>query len=534
MERRLMMDANQVWDVPEAIEKTLALAEFEPYWMEEPTSPDDALGHAAIAEAIAPIKVATGEHCMNRVLFKQLMQANAIGVCQVDACRLGGVNEVLSVLLLAAHYGVPVCPHSGGVGLCELTQHLSIVDYICVGASLDGRLLEYVDHLHEHFVDPVRMRGGRYLAPEQPGYSAQIKAESLDEFEFPGRRRVEVVIATPMRPRGCPAHRGRGRRRAHLPARAAADRALERRHHRRGRRRRSTTRAGRTRSSAPRSCSASPAARARGSSTSCAARRACSGSRPATPAPASSSAPRSRSPPTSSTASPSRPPPASTPDRSPSSPSSACSRSPRTCRSCCATSASATGRPASSPVGELRDQTLLLVGVGAIGTETARLASAFGMHVIAVKRSLEGGVPHVDELHPVSELRSLVARADGIVITLPATDATRGLLDADTLAAVKPGAVLVNVGRGAVVDEAALAERLQDGTLAGAALDVFAEEPLPEDSPLWGLENVIVSPHNVALVEAEEPRIVDLFIDNLRRRRAGQPLRNALDPEVLY
>ena len=190
--------------------------------------------------------------------------------------------------------------------------------------------------------------------------------------------------------------------------------------------------------------------------------------------------------------------------------------------------------PGQQPVGELRDKTLLLVGVGAIGTETARLASAFGMHVIAVKRSLEGGVPHVDELHPVSELRALVARADAIVITLPATDATRGLLDADTLAAVKPGAVLVNVGRGAVVDEAALAERLQDGTLAGAALDVFAEEPLPDDSPLWGLENVIVSPHNVALVDAEEPRIVDLFIDNLRRHRSGQALRNALDPEVLY
>ena len=186
------------------------------------------------------------------------------------------------------------------------------------------------------------------------------------------------------------------------------------------------------------------------------------------------------------------------------------------------------------PVGELRGKTLLLVGVGAIGTETARLASAFGMHVIAVKRSLEGGVPHVDELHPVSELRSLVARADAIVVTLPATDTTRGLLDAETLAAVKPGAALVNVGRGAVIDEAALAERLQDGTLAGAALDVFAEEPLPRDSPLWELENVIVSPHGIALVEAEEPRIVELFIDNLRRRRDGKPLRNALDPEVLY
>jgi phosphoglycerate dehydrogenase-like enzyme len=168
-----------------------------------------------------------------------------------------------------------------------------------------------------------------------------------------------------------------------------------------------------------------------------------------------------------------------------------------------------------TPVGELRDKTLLLVGVGAIGTETARLASAFGMHVLAVKRSLGGVVPHVDELHPVSELRTLVGRADAIVVTLPGTDATRGLLDADTLAAVKPGAVLVNVGRGAVID-------------------VFTEEPLPQDSPLWELENVIITPHDIALTENEEPRIVDLFIDNLRRRRDGEPLRNALDPEVLY
>jgi phosphoglycerate dehydrogenase-like enzyme len=186
------------------------------------------------------------------------------------------------------------------------------------------------------------------------------------------------------------------------------------------------------------------------------------------------------------------------------------------------------------PAGELRDRTLLIVGLGEIGSETARLAQAFGMHVLAVKRNASGSVPHVDELHPASELPALVARADGIVLTLPLTDATRGLLDAATLAAVKPGAVLVNVGRGAVIDEAALAERLQDGTFAGAALDVFAEEPLPEDSPLWGLANVIVSPHNVALVEAEEARVVDLFIDNLRRRRDGEPLRNELDPEVLY
>jgi L-fuconate dehydratase len=185
-ERRLMMDANQVWDVPEAIERTRRLAEFEPYWMEEPTSPDDVLGHAVIARAVAPIRVATGEHCHNRVMFKQLLQADAIGICQVDACRLGGVNEVLAVLLLAARFGVPVCPHAGGVGLCELTQHLSIFDYVCSGASLDGRMLEYVDHLHEHFLDPVRIRDGRYRAPEQPGYSAAIRNASLDEFEFPG------------------------------------------------------------------------------------------------------------------------------------------------------------------------------------------------------------------------------------------------------------------------------------------------------------------------------------------------------------
>jgi L-fuconate dehydratase len=181
-----MMDANQVWDVPEAIERTRRLAGFEPYWMEEPTSPDDVLGHAAIARAIAPVRVATGEHCHNRVMFKQLLQAGAIGACQIDACRLGGVNEVLAVVLLAAQHGVPVCPHAGGVGLCELTQHISIFDYVCAGASLEGRMLEYVDHLHDHFLDPVRIRDGRYLAPERPGYSAAIRGDSLAEFEYPG------------------------------------------------------------------------------------------------------------------------------------------------------------------------------------------------------------------------------------------------------------------------------------------------------------------------------------------------------------
>lgn len=185
-EFRLMMDANQCWDVPEAITQMKALALFDPWWIEEPTSPDDVLGHAAIARAVAPIRVATGEACQNRVIFKQLFQANAIGICQVDSCRVGGVNEVLSIILMAAKFGVPVCPHAGGVGLCEYVQHLSIFDYIAVGASLENRICEYVDHLHEHFVDPVRMAGGRYVAPTAPGYSIEMKSASLDEFEFPG------------------------------------------------------------------------------------------------------------------------------------------------------------------------------------------------------------------------------------------------------------------------------------------------------------------------------------------------------------
>ena len=183
--RTLMMDANQVWDVDQAIENMERLAKFEPYWIEEPTSPDDVLGHARIAKAVSPVGVATGEHCQNRVLFKQLLQADAISFCQIDACRLGGVNEVIAVLLMAAKFGVPVCPHAGGVGLCEYVQHLSIFDYICVGASLEDRILEYVDHLHEHFVDPVEIQGGRYVLPQSPGYSAEMKPESLHEFEFP-------------------------------------------------------------------------------------------------------------------------------------------------------------------------------------------------------------------------------------------------------------------------------------------------------------------------------------------------------------
>jgi L-fuconate dehydratase len=184
-DRKLMMDANQVWDVPEAIANMERLAEFDPWWIEEPTSPDDVLGHARVARAVAPIGVATGEHCQNRILFKQLMQADAMSFCQIDSCRLGGVNEVIAVLLLAKKFGVPVCPHAGGVGLCEYVQHLSIFDYIAVGASLENRILEYVDHLHEHFLDPVRIKNGRYRPPERPGYSIEMYPESLKAFEFP-------------------------------------------------------------------------------------------------------------------------------------------------------------------------------------------------------------------------------------------------------------------------------------------------------------------------------------------------------------
>ena len=183
-ERRLMMDANQVWDVPQAIEWMRALAEFKPWFIEEPTFPDDVLGHAAIARAVAPIQVATGEHCANRIMFKQFLQAQAIGVCQIDSCRIGGVNEVLAVLLLAAKFGVPVCPHAGGVGLCEYVQHLAMIDFICVSGSLEDRLCEYAGHLHEHFLDPVTMCDGHYLPPTAPGYSITMKPESLDEYEF--------------------------------------------------------------------------------------------------------------------------------------------------------------------------------------------------------------------------------------------------------------------------------------------------------------------------------------------------------------
>jgi L-fuconate dehydratase len=183
--RKLMLDANQRWDVGEAIANMRELARFDPWWIEEPTSPDDVLGHAAIAKAVAPIGVATGEQCQNRVVFKQLMQAGAIRFCQIDACRLGGVNEVLAVLLMAAKSGIPVCPHAGGVGLCEYVQHLAIFDYLCVSASLEDRIVEYVDHLHEHFLDPVVIRNGRYAVPTTPGYSIAMKPDSLRDYAFP-------------------------------------------------------------------------------------------------------------------------------------------------------------------------------------------------------------------------------------------------------------------------------------------------------------------------------------------------------------
>jgi L-fuconate dehydratase len=184
-DKKLMLDANQVWDVGEAIAWMRELARFEPWWIEEPTSPDDVLGHATIARAITPIGVATGEQCHNRVMYKQLMQAGAIRFCQIDSCRLGGVNEVLAVLLLAAKFGIPVCPHAGGVGLCEYVQHLAIFDYLCVSASLEDRVVEYVDHLHEHFVDPVVIRDGHYLPPTAPGYSITMKPESLARYTYP-------------------------------------------------------------------------------------------------------------------------------------------------------------------------------------------------------------------------------------------------------------------------------------------------------------------------------------------------------------
>ncbi|MFE5144301.1 L-fuconate dehydratase [Streptomyces fagopyri] len=182
---RIAVDANQRWDVQAAIDWMRALAPYTPYWIEEPTSPDDILGHAAVRKALSPIKVATGEHIANRVVFKQLLQAEAVDIVQIDSARVGGVNENIAILLLAAKFGVPVCPHAGGVGLCEMVQHLSMFDYIAVSGTVEDRVIEYVDHLHEHFVDPVRLTDGHYLAPGLPGLSAEMHPESLKEYTYP-------------------------------------------------------------------------------------------------------------------------------------------------------------------------------------------------------------------------------------------------------------------------------------------------------------------------------------------------------------
>ncbi|WP_174847422.1 enolase C-terminal domain-like protein [Yersinia artesiana] len=182
---KLMMDANQIWDVDQAVENMRRLAAFDPWWIEEPTSPDDILGHAAIRQRIAPIGVATGEHAHNRVMFKQMFQAGSLDFCQLDPARLGGLNEVLAVLLLAAKFNIPVCPHGGGVGLCQYSQNIVLFDYIAVSASLDKRVLEYVDHLHENFIEPIMINRGRYMPPKLPGYSVTMKEESLARFEYP-------------------------------------------------------------------------------------------------------------------------------------------------------------------------------------------------------------------------------------------------------------------------------------------------------------------------------------------------------------
>lgn len=181
----IAVDANQIWGVPDAIAWMDELKIYRPYWIEEPTSPDDVLGHAAIRQAVAPIRVATGEHTANAVMFKQLLQAEAIDVAQIDACRVGGVNENIAILLLAAKFGVPVCPHAGGVGLCEMVQHLAMFDYLAVSGSTEGRMIEYIDHLHEHFAEPARIEAGHYVAPRGPGAGARIHPASVAEFLYP-------------------------------------------------------------------------------------------------------------------------------------------------------------------------------------------------------------------------------------------------------------------------------------------------------------------------------------------------------------
>lgn len=186
-DRHLMIDANQVWDVNQAVDWVRELAFAKPWFIEEPTSPDDIEGHRVIREGVAPVKVATGEMCQNRIIFKQLIMRGAIDVVQIDSCRLGGVNEILAVMLMAAKYQLPVCPHAGGVGLCEYVQHLSMIDYLCIAGTREGRVIEFVDHLHEHFKDPCVIRDAAYMPPQAPGFSIEMKPASLKQYEFQPR-----------------------------------------------------------------------------------------------------------------------------------------------------------------------------------------------------------------------------------------------------------------------------------------------------------------------------------------------------------
>jgi L-fuconate dehydratase len=185
-ERFMMIDANQVWEVNQAIDWVKELQPYKPFFIEEPTSPDDIFGHKKIREAIAPVKVATGEMCQNRIVFKQMIAGGAIDIVQIDSCRMGGLNEVLAVLLMAAKYGLPVWPHAGGVGLCEYVQHLSMIDYVAVSGTKQGRVIEYVDHLHEHFIDPCVIKDAAYMPPSRPGFSIEMKPQSITDYTFTG------------------------------------------------------------------------------------------------------------------------------------------------------------------------------------------------------------------------------------------------------------------------------------------------------------------------------------------------------------
>ncbi|RAN32206.1 enolase C-terminal domain-like protein [Hyphomonas pacifica] len=195
-EVQLSVDANQVWNVAEAVKAIKAMAPYDIYWVEEPTSPDDVLGHKAIADQVSPILLATGEHAHNRVMFKQFLQAQAIGFCQIDACRLAGVNEVIAVMMMADKAGIPVCPHAGGVGLCEYVQHLSMIDYVCISGTMEGRVIEHAAHLHQHFRNPIEIREGRYVAPITPGYSVDLWPQSIADHEFPHGKEWATEMAS--------------------------------------------------------------------------------------------------------------------------------------------------------------------------------------------------------------------------------------------------------------------------------------------------------------------------------------------------